>query len=104
MRNDDVIKRRIVELPPVCSFDEGPVVPPIPIDGKNHPARGVGGRGHGIAGKQSWRKCGSRKDSARGLHKISSVHSVTSSFSIRAEKRAPHEVCAAHLTSFASDL
>src|SRR5580658_10432211 len=31
MRNDDVIKRRIVELPAVCSFDEGPVVPPIPI-------------------------------------------------------------------------
>src|SRR5580700_3449253 len=89
MRNDDVIKRRVVELPPVRPFDEGPVVPPIPIDGKNHPAHNVGRRGHGITGKQPWHKGGSRKDSARGLHKISSVHNVKASlFDPRREKSA----------------
>ncbi len=79
--NNDVIKRRVVELPRVRPFDEGPVVTPIPVDGKNHPAHCVGSRGHGIASKQSWRKGGSRNDSARCLQKISSVHSVSSSFS-----------------------
>jgi hypothetical protein len=83
VRNNHVIKRRVVELPRVRSFNENPVVTPIPIDGKNHPAPSVGSRGHGIASKPCSGKGASCNDSARGFQKISSVLRVKSSFAPR---------------------
>src|SRR5580704_10422390 len=74
VRNNDALKCGVIELPSMRAFDKRMVVAPIPVDGKNQPAISVRSRGRGIAGKQSWRKCGARNDRARGFQKASSVH------------------------------
>ncbi len=72
--NDDFIERRIVEGLVVRALDEGMVVAPVAIDGKN----GAAGRGRSAGlrgfGKRGVRKSGSGKNRAGSFYKIASVH------------------------------
>jgi hypothetical protein len=67
VRNNDALKRGVIKLPRVHSFDNCAVVTPIPVDGKDQPAIGGGSRSRGIASEQSWGKRTPRNDSARCL-------------------------------------
>jgi hypothetical protein len=51
VRNSDALKRGVVKLPRVRSFDKCMVLTPIPADGKNLPALGTGSRRNALASK-----------------------------------------------------
>ena len=74
VRNDDFIERGIIEGFVVCALDEGMVVAPVAIDGKNSAAGGRCTGGLRGFGKRGVRESSSGKNRAGCFQKIASVH------------------------------